>query len=241
MFTVIGFGILLIYFKNSTSTALFTSIFTVSFTILLSPIFQKFWFNVFLTNFQGGSPVSLNPDRFYIYSLEGQKIPIDFYGLKIALANAIAQLVMALGLFGRLSPPQVIVSSFLFNIAWNLNHFLCVHLQQINPDNRVFDDYQISSVYLFAATFGIIISLMIKKPHLTTRFASTDLSSILSQVGSFFLFLSFCATTTFYSLKFTSTLGEYSRSYVWQEAFLGTFFALSASVISTYIFSIILG
>jgi hypothetical protein len=153
---------------------------------------------------------------------------------------------MTLGLFGRLNPPQLIVSSFLFNFAWNFNHFLCVHLQQINPDNRLFDDYQISNVYLFAAVFGIVVSLIIKRPHLTTRFASSDYSVILSQVGSFFLFLSFCSTTTFYSLKFVndttaSNNGEFARSYVWQEAFLGTFFALSASVISTYIFSILLG
>jgi len=241
VFTVIGFGLLFIYFKNSTASALFTSIFIVSFTILISPIFQKFWFNIFITNFHGATPNDSNPDRFYIFSLQGLNIPVDLYGLKIALANAIAQLVMILGLFGRMTPPQVVISSFLFNFAWNLNHFLCILLQQINSENRIFDDYQISNVYLFAASFGIAVSLLIKKPQNFRIFGHNNFSAILSQIGTFFLFLSFCTTTTFYSLKFVNVSGEFSRSYVWQEAFLGTFFALSASVIATYIFAILLG
>lgn len=51
IFVVIGFGLLLAYFKKATASALFASIFIVSFTAIASPIFQKFWFNVFITNF----------------------------------------------------------------------------------------------------------------------------------------------------------------------------------------------
>jgi ammonium transporter Rh len=146
-----------------------------------------------------------------------------------------------MGLLGKLTPPQIVLNSVLFNFAWNLNHFLCARLQQISPDRRLFDDYQISSVYLFASSFGIVVSLLIKKPMLTRYFRHSNMSIIFAQIGTFFLFLAFCSTTTFLSLKFSKPAsGEYSRSYVWQEAFLGTFFALSASVIATYIFSILL-
>lgn len=129
VFTVIGFGLLFVYFRNSTVSALFTSIFIVSFTILMSPIFQKFWFNIFITDFHGYTPNDTSPDRFYINSISGQSIPINLFSLKIALACAIAQLVMVLGLFGRLNPFQIALGSILFNFAWNLNHFLCVLLQ----------------------------------------------------------------------------------------------------------------
>jgi hypothetical protein len=57
LFVVIGFGMVFIYFKKTTQTAMFLSLFTVSFTIIGSPILQKFWYNVFLSNF-GGQVIS---------------------------------------------------------------------------------------------------------------------------------------------------------------------------------------
>jgi len=135
----------------------------------------------------------------------GSKIEIDFYNLKIALANAISQLVLMLGLFGKITPPQIVISSLLFNFSWNLNHFLCAMLQQNGYDQRLFDDYQISSVYLFASTFGIAASLVMKKPFASRYFSHSNFSAIFAQLGMFFIFLSFCSTTTFFSLKFSKT------------------------------------
>jgi hypothetical protein len=129
------------------------------------------------------------------------EVNIDFYNLKIALANAISQLVLMLGVYGRLSLPQIIIGSLLFNFSWNLCHFLCVLLAWTGPDPRLFDDYQITSVYLFAASFGLIVGQMLNKPAIGEFFSQSKTSAILSQVGTFFLFLSFCTTTTFFSLK----------------------------------------
>ena len=53
-------------------------------------------------------------------------IEIDLYNLKIALANAIAQLVVYLYIFGRINCVQMFIHSLLFNFLWNLNYFLCV-------------------------------------------------------------------------------------------------------------------
>jgi hypothetical protein len=61
IFTVIGFGLLLTYFSSATATGLFTSFFIVSFTVIVAPILQKFWFNVFITSFNGSSPASTDP------------------------------------------------------------------------------------------------------------------------------------------------------------------------------------
>lgn len=69
VFVVIGFGLLFTYFKKSTAVAFFTTIFVVSFTSLVSPIFSKFWYNIFLTDFEGSSIQTDNPSRFYHYSL----------------------------------------------------------------------------------------------------------------------------------------------------------------------------
>jgi hypothetical protein len=119
---------------------------------------------VFITNFQGKTPNPTDPTRFIQYSLGGLSVYLDYYNLRIALANSISQLVVVLGLFGKLNIAQVILNSLLFNFLWNLNHFLCAFLVTISPDNRLFDDYQISNVYLFAATYGIVVSFIIKAP-----------------------------------------------------------------------------
>jgi hypothetical protein len=62
---------------------------------------------------------------------------------------------------------------------------------------------------------------------------------MFAQLGTFFLFLSFCGTTTLFVQKTTNTSSV--RIYVWQEAFISTFFALSASILFTYAFSILFG
>jgi hypothetical protein len=136
---------------------------------------------------------------------------------------------------------QVVLHSTLFNFTWNLNHFLCAKLSIDSPDGRFFDDYQVSSVYLFAATYGIVVSLILRAPptNETEDFSSTANSSVLAHLGTFFLFLAFAATTTMFSLKYASSF-ERERTYVWQEAFISIFIALSASIIFNYAFSVLL-
>lgn len=242
IFVVIGFGLLLSYLKKATFSALFTSIITVSLTAILSPIFQKFWFNIFITNFNGATPTPSDPSRFLQYSLGGQYIYIDFYSLRIAMANSIAQLVTALALFGKLNPAQIVLNSVGFNFCWNLNYFLCAFLAINSPDSRFMDDYQINGIYLFAACYGIIASLILRQPvtSTTVEFSSSSNSAVTAHLGTFFLFLAFCATTPFYTTKYTVSSSESERAFIWQEAFISTFIALSASVIANYAGSVLL-
>lgn len=205
VFVVIGFGLLLSYYKRASFLAIFASIFTVSLTIIISPILQKFWFNVFITDFQGTAPTPSDPTRLLQYSLGGTAIYVDYYSLRISVANAIAQLVALLALFGKMNTGQIIINCVGFNIFWTLTYFLCALLAKVSPDVRIYDDYQINCVYLFAGCYGLVAGQFLKRPEpsRTPEFASSGHSVVTSQLGTFFLFLSFCATTTLYTTKYT--------------------------------------
>lgn len=210
IFTVIGFGLLLTYFNKSTFLAITASLFTVSFTVILSPILSKFWFNIFMGDFTGSASTPTNPARMVYFSFGGTPIFLDFYNLKIAMANSIAQLVSLLALYGRLNPAQLFFNSLGFNFAWNLNHFLCCFLVTHSPDSRLFDDYQISNVYLFAAAYGLVASSLIKSPlSALSQFRTSKNSEVLAHLGTFFLFLAFATTSTLYPLKFTKGSSEF--------------------------------
>jgi len=144
----------------------------------------------------------------------GKNIIIDFYNMKFSLLSAISQMVALLGLFGKINFIQVIFFSIFYNLAWGLNHYLIISRLNSSPDTRIFDDYQIGSVYLFAGMFGLISSLIIKKPPLSEGFLHSNFSSMFAQIGTFFLFLSFCATTILFSQKSSST--SQARTLVWQ-------------------------
>lgn len=51
VFVVLGFGMVFAYFKNNIATGFFTSLFIVSFTMILSPLLQNFWNNTFVSGF----------------------------------------------------------------------------------------------------------------------------------------------------------------------------------------------
>lgn len=123
-------------------------------------------------------------------------------------------MVALLGLFGRINFIQVTLFSIFYNFCWGLNHYLILSRQNSAPDTRIFDDYQIASVYLFGGMFGLISSLIIKRPPLSEGFLHSNFSSMFAQIGTFFLFLSFCATTILFSQKNNSTTQV--RTYVWQ-------------------------
>ncbi len=242
IFVVLGFGLVFAYFKTSTLSSVFLSLFIVSFTILLSPILQKFWFNIFIYGF-GGQVINplIGAGNAILFTFEsGLNIFINYYVLKISLINAISQLVMFTALIGRLNTLQIMIISIFYNLLWNLCHFLCISIQQGSPDYRVFDDFAVSNVYLFAGCFGLILSLLLKNPPATDeQYGQNQSSAIIAYMGTFFIFMSFCATSTLFSTKVTNVTSI--RRFFWPESILNMFFALSASVISTYSFSILFG
>lgn len=122
--------------------------------------------------------------------------------MKVTMANCISQLVVYLAIFGKLTIPQIVINTLFYNILWNLNYFLCALLQINSPDTRIFDDYQISHVYLFASSYSLVLSLILKKPSIKQAMKNHSMS-IMALFGTFFIWMSFCTTTTLFPLKFT--------------------------------------
>lgn len=118
------------------------------------------------------------------------------------MLNTIAQLVMFTGLIGRVSALQTVIISTIFNIIWNLNHFLCVTVFTNSPNKSIFDDYQISNVYLFGACFGIVLSLFLpKEVKLNPSFSFRKVTGPIALIGTFFIYLSFCVSTSLFVQK----------------------------------------
>jgi hypothetical protein len=70
------------------------------------------------------------------------------------------------GCFQKLNVGQMFLFSLLYQIAWTLNFHLNAELAFFQPDpyQRLFDDYTISQVFLFASIVSIIICVMNKRP-----------------------------------------------------------------------------
>ena len=241
LFTVVGFGLIFSFFKRSTASGMTVSIFVFALTLFLNPLLQKWWCNVLLGGFQNFYFTDTTSPRRLLYrSLDSSVISLDFYNLRMVLACSISQLVAMMALFGKLNIVQLILNSVLFNLFWTLNYFVCVLLNTHSPDDRLFDDYQVAMVYLFGGCFALMASLTTLKPPLVEQFSSNKKTSVIAALGGLFLFLSFCTSSSFFSMKYhTST--DTARSLVWAEAFIGVFFALSASTVVTFALSSLLG
>jgi len=178
-------------------------------TVLISPIIQKFWYNIFITNFKGAVPLNTSTDGFMFQSFGGQDIYVDFYNLRVMLAAAISQMVVVLAVIGRVSLVDVVLNSIFFNFSWNLCRFLCVKLESISPDPRIFDDYAINNVWIFGAFYGVIWALLLRKPTTssTGSYSSSPMGVILASLGTFFLFLSFAITLMLHRPKYPFATG----------------------------------
>jgi hypothetical protein len=159
VFTVLGFGLLLTFYHQFAWTSFFITFFTVSCTILVAPLFQKLWFNIFTDSFNKENLTNLAKNSEILYKSQGSLIiTVSYEEMKVSIMCAISQLVLYLGIIGKMPVYKVIFTSLLFNFAWNLNYFLCVFIVKLSPDNRFFDDYAINMVYLFAGVYGLVIS-----------------------------------------------------------------------------------
>ena len=57
--------------------AFFLTAFVVSFTLIASPYFTKFWFNVLVSDFKGKTYDAIDgPGRFYLQSLDNYNVTI---------------------------------------------------------------------------------------------------------------------------------------------------------------------
>ena len=244
IFTVIGFGLLFSYYIESIFTGIFTALYIVSLTLILSPLLQKFWLNIFIGNF-GSITTSTNVNaQVIIKSNESINISINFINLKLALCCAISQLIIYLSVRGKVQLYKTLMTSLVFIIIWNLNYFLCLHVLNISPDTKFFDDYAISMVYVFGSIAALVMTF--DSPNNLHKMKSSNRTlkypKILSFLGIFFLWMSFSLTFSIVGIRKPSAAIDDSfflRTIVYPEASIGMFFALSSSVISTVACSII--
>ena len=66
VFVVIGFGLYLGYHAESIFSAIITTLFIVSLTMILSPLVQKLWLNVFLNAFDNTLSTESASDQILI-------------------------------------------------------------------------------------------------------------------------------------------------------------------------------
>jgi hypothetical protein len=104
---------------------------------------------------------------------------------------------------GRMQIYKTIVVSFIYVFFWNLNYFICIYLLKLSPDSRFFDDYSISMVYVFGgfvallASFDVPSNLHLKK----VKRSQKTYPKIISFMGIFFIWLSFCFTFSILGTK----------------------------------------
>lgn len=135
-FILVGFGCLFNSMSNVTITGFFTALFIVSFTTLLSPLLQKWWYDVFTGGFNELNPytaTNVGGDDYRHY-MSGKNINLSFYSLKISQLNVISQLVIFYGVMQKLHAGQIFIFSIFYQIAWTLNFHLCVQVSLNSPN-----------------------------------------------------------------------------------------------------------
>lgn len=124
---------------------------------------------------------------------------------------------------------------FFYNIGWTLSYQVTqyVQAQKAPTTPQLYDDYGTNYVYVFAGFFALVASLMLNiRPGKPSNTGSRH-SAFISLIGTGFIFACF---------PFTGILYPNSANfYRMDEGPLSIYFALTASVICTYISSAIFG
>lgn len=168
----------------------------VSSTLILSPLLQKFWMNIFIGNFDTSTTHPNLHAQVIIQSNNITKASVNYVNLKLALCCAISQLIIHISLIGKMQIYKTILTSIIFVAVWNLNYYLCLHLLNISPDSRFFDDYSISMVYIFGTVASLVMTFDVPSNlhKLKSSKKHINFPKILSFIGVFFLWLSFSMT-----------------------------------------------
>jgi hypothetical protein len=58
MLAILGYGLLISYFKNGILTGMATTLLIVSINVQLGPLLHRFWYDVFISGFKTTSAVS---------------------------------------------------------------------------------------------------------------------------------------------------------------------------------------
>lgn len=235
---VLGFGLLLVYFKNSIKQTLVIALLVCAINAQLGPLLQQFWYDVFINGFKKTYGIPTNSTFKLIQdtaTIDVRNFTLGF--VRISTFCSISLLVALSGVTGKIGLVNTLLSTFVFNIGFNLNYYLnysiYYHTGPSSFTSFIMDDFQGSRVFMFGAGFGLALLILYNKfnpVHRVERVVYTDtFSSLFTLLGTSFVL------ALFYFLLDTYT--NTNKSY----ALLNIFFAFSGSIVSSIAVTCIIG
>jgi len=236
MFAV-GLGLMLSYFGKGAALGLGTAIFAIALNIQLSPLLQKFWFNVFVGHFDQTTP-SGNTDISVSYQeLTGVYISVIIERSTIAMT--ISYLISCLATIGRLDLWDTFVSLIIYNIMWPIPFYCNMRLyyNDLTAPQNAWDDFGLTYIYTFAGFFGLVYSIFLNRKYDETKVntAPSKVSSIFSIFGTTVVFCTLPATVLLQPVNTTTSSSRYNIGV------LNVFFSEIAGIISCLTFSLLFG
>lgn len=235
---VLGFGLLLVYFKHSVKQTLVIALLVCSVNAQLGPLLQQFWYNVFINGFNTTYGIPNNPTFKLISDTatnDVKNITLGF--VRISTYCSISLLVALSGVIGKIGLVNTLLSTFIFNIGFNLNYYLNYSIYYNTGVSTftsfIMDDFQGSRVFMFGAGFGLALLILynkfnpIHKPE--KQEYSDTFSALLTLLGTCFVL------ALFYFVLDTYT----NTSKSW--ALLNIYFAFSGSIVSSIAITCIVG
>lgn len=235
---VLGFGLLLVYFKHSIRQTLVIALLVCSINAQLGPLLQQFWYNVFINGFYSTYGIPTNTTFKLISDTATNDVKNFTLGfVRISTYCSISLLVALSGVIGKIGLVNTLLSTFLFNIGFNLNYYLnyaiCYKNGSGTTISYIMDDFQGSRVFMFGAGFGLALLILYNKFNPVSRPEKPEytdtFSSLLTLLG-----------TSFVLALFYFVLDTYTNTNK-VHALLNIYFAFSGSIVSSIAISCILG
>lgn len=164
---VLGFGLLLVYYRLSVKQCLFIALVVSFVNIQMGPMLQQFWFNVFVKGFQTTTLPSV-PNALLLQDSALERINNMSLGfVRISTFCSISLLVALTGVIGKIGLFNVFITTIIFNVGFNLSYYLNFMIFMLNGASSflINDDYQGSRVFMFGAGFGIALFLLYHRSH----------------------------------------------------------------------------
>jgi hypothetical protein len=120
MLAILGYGLIISYFKNGILTGMATTLLIVSINVQLGPLIHKFWYNVFMIGFQSKASNSSSIAGLGYYFQRSQNILLSVYMEKIVMIMSVSLLTACTGFIGRLGALQTLFVTLIFNRGWPL-------------------------------------------------------------------------------------------------------------------------
>lgn len=173
IFIVMGFGLLLNIFRFGNWLGSSAAILVLASSIQLSPLLQKLWIGIIVTNF-GGRTITpgISVSSFWNY-ISNSNIDVGITLLRIAFLSIISNMVVMTAVVGRVGIMQILKLASLYQVFWCCNFYLLIYFLIVHQDHNggtatpfFFDMFGTTYVYIFAVFFGIPFSCFLKNQYL---------------------------------------------------------------------------